>query len=657
MTPASFTEKMAEDIIASDQSSARFERFCVELFSECDGVEYVPTSASWDLGSDGRPVGLHTEGAFGAIACSLRDDVPAKVMEDLQRLMETTSPSAIRVCSSQRLSEKKRQEIIASLHHDYPAIETIVADGVLQIASLLPRRDSYAQAFERFYATELRALREALSTTTGAAQEARLTGMRIALTTQLTDRGDRLRTDILKNLILTVLSDKVPRTTAAIGSLIAAQLHIGKCPANAYFEPALAQMMKDNAISLDKGNYAITDAGLAVFAALTEAGARVLLEGQNLVRAAIQELTGNEMTDDDFGKVWSLLQDELSKMFFENGMAVIESIASITKNGTADRPATDLSDSVVELSRKVEHILLGGPIAQDIGQAIIDMFLDKESPPFRWLTDLATCYVSLCALGLEPTAQDAILGRLRDIELILDTDLILSLLSEGEQDHEAILAAVNAWRRIGGRLWIAKPVLEEVAHHAYISQIDFDEVLPQLGKYNSVAARRLVNNAFVRGYWAVCHRQRLAFSRAGWDQYIGNFRGASKIDYSRILEELSEFGIHEISDDHVDPKLADEVAHKVRDLKKSSRHRNDRATNTEVIDKSERDGRLVALLSHYRKKLQEVHRTAVIVSSSTILKRVCASRAEIVGRFRLCLSGPLHTCWPWLQMHTCRFSR
>jgi len=83
MSSIGFTEAMARTILENELSSHRFERFCVALFSEVDGVEYVPTSASWDLGRDGRSVSARDDPALAVICCSLRDDVDEKARRDV----------------------------------------------------------------------------------------------------------------------------------------------------------------------------------------------------------------------------------------------------------------------------------------------------------------------------------------------------------------------------------------------------------------------------------------------------------------------------------------------------------------------------------------------------------------------------------------------
>lgn len=84
MGDASFTQAMAIEILSDRVSSTRFEQFRIDLFSEYEGIDYVPTSTTWDLGRDGRTLRLERTNDTPFIACSLRSDVPVKAIEDLQ---------------------------------------------------------------------------------------------------------------------------------------------------------------------------------------------------------------------------------------------------------------------------------------------------------------------------------------------------------------------------------------------------------------------------------------------------------------------------------------------------------------------------------------------------------------------------------------------
>src|SRR4051812_4046758 len=100
-----FTEKMAEDTIASDISPTRFEKFAADFFSVVDQTTYVTTSKSWDWGGDARPVALRDQEDFPLICCSLRDDVDEKAESDIRPALGKRKSTRLRFCSSRRLSE------------------------------------------------------------------------------------------------------------------------------------------------------------------------------------------------------------------------------------------------------------------------------------------------------------------------------------------------------------------------------------------------------------------------------------------------------------------------------------------------------------------------------------------------------------------------
>jgi hypothetical protein len=64
------TKGIVIKILTEEESSARFERFCVELFSRLDATEYVTTSPSYDLGRDGRQTSLFAVDVFPFICAS-----------------------------------------------------------------------------------------------------------------------------------------------------------------------------------------------------------------------------------------------------------------------------------------------------------------------------------------------------------------------------------------------------------------------------------------------------------------------------------------------------------------------------------------------------------------------------------------------------------
>lgn len=85
-------------------------------------------------------------------------------------------------------------------------------------------------------------------------------------------------------------------------------------------------------------------------------------------------------------------------------------------------------------------------------RAILDIFLERSGPAFDWLTRIAERFVMLCSLGLEAASGDELRRVLTSHRLILDTDIILSYLCEGEADHIASRDLLVRWLQIGGRV-------------------------------------------------------------------------------------------------------------------------------------------------------------------------------------------------------------
>ena len=627
MADIPFSEGMAEQIISSDDSPSRFERFCIDLFRECDSHDYVNTSYSWDLGQDGRDVALAGPDETPIICCSLREDIPAKAEEDIRRLNENFKPKLLRYSSSRNLTEHAVHGIKETLRRLAPTLDSVAVVGANHIASLLVSDPTYAKVFERHYGGELQNWQTALNQT-GETNTIKLDGMRLALTTQLTKTGDEMRTEVTRNMILTALADGKGKTKATIARLISEMLHLGKSVHESYISHSLDSLVNDGLVIHKNSGHLLSDTGRGAIASYTSQGSASLAEGRKLVKQAIVDLTGHKLSDTEYSRVWALIQDEISDMFYQHGMHVIEAIASISQGEGGLAEFEGLNDRIKGLGRKITSLLLGGSNAQEIGQAVSDMLFDKGSRVFDWFTDLCTCYIAVCSLGLEPAAQKSIAGRLRGIDLILDTDIILSYFCEGEPDHASIEELIRSWRSAGGSVLVSTSVLEEVAYHASIAKQDFNEVYHQMGKYEEDDARRLIMNAFVRGYWTTLRARKRNFSVSSWSEYIRNYTGRAAYDYSKIQLELTDNGFTVISDDPADDRLAIAVANEIIELQKPTVRNH---LSAQAIDKARRDGRLVALLIRRRANRQGQGGSAAVVSSAALLRRACAARPELSG--------------------------
>ena len=110
-----------------------------------------------------------------------------------------------------------------------------------------------------------------------------------------------------------------------------------------------------------------------------------------------------------------------------------------------------------------------------IEQAVIDILTERSGPAFEWLSKVCERFVALCSLGLEASSTEEIRRVIARHKLMLDSDIVITTLCQGERGHEATKEMPAKWTRLGGRLLLPEPVLEEVAYHAYISQREFQE--------------------------------------------------------------------------------------------------------------------------------------------------------------------------------------
>src|SRR5207249_755772 len=95
---------------------------------------------------------------------------------------------------------------------------------------------------------------------------------------------------------------------------------------------------------------------------------------------------------------------------------------------------------------------------------------------------LSAAYVMLCSLGLEASSSQRIRAALERFVLVADSDVVISLLCQGEENHSEVERIVNGWRQLGGRWAVTVSVLEEVAYHAWISENEFSAMANQLGR-------------------------------------------------------------------------------------------------------------------------------------------------------------------------------
>ena len=81
---------MVTSVLEADDSPIRFERFCLDIYFQAEGVELVPTSRTRDFGRDGRTVSLAGTELETVLCATLDREIDRKVEADIRRLAQTT---------------------------------------------------------------------------------------------------------------------------------------------------------------------------------------------------------------------------------------------------------------------------------------------------------------------------------------------------------------------------------------------------------------------------------------------------------------------------------------------------------------------------------------------------------------------------------------
>jgi hypothetical protein len=178
----------------------------------------------------------------------------------------------------------------------------------------------------------------------------------------------------------------------------------------------------------------------------------------------------------------------------------------------------NLDKVIDEGAKKVRAQIQTPELADQIEQAIRDVFTERTGEVFEWLSRLCERFVALCALGLEGTSSDAVRAVLVRHRLVLDTDIILTSLCESEPDHHAARDLISRFRQIGGKVVLSSQVLEEVAYHAWIADREFRDSAPLFGKLGPDDLRKYLRNTFVREFFLLGWKYEAKFEQ--WGIYI-----------------------------------------------------------------------------------------------------------------------------------------
>ena len=576
-------EAIAELILQTESNSYRFENFCLAVVGKHEGVKYLPTSQSWDMGRDGRASGRGLGTHANILCATLNAELDGKAEADVLRLTASAAPDRIAYCSSQKLSELRCDEISAALQRHAQG-RSIIVYGAKQLASMA---NDHQDLFEHFYGAELQEIRATiLSERPSGAPSA---GLRLALLAFGSSEGSELRDELLRSAILDRLPRDLPITVQEMAASFSADLGLPKVLPSTFLLNALECARQEGLVAPDGLRWRLTEKGEEEQSKLPLQGVKQLLEGREVVRSGIEQLIGKKFTPQQFEAVWTAALDGLSGMFYAGGLEVIRGIDELLSGELSNEPAVNLRYELERAMRRAVSVIATNDLRDETYRALLDLFTERQGAAFDWLTRVSERFVALCSLGLEHETGAALRETLTAQRLVLDSDIILDFLCEGEADHSASRDLLVNWISIGGRILVSPIVLEEVAHNAWISEKDFQGTEILLGKLAMWELRRYIRNPFVRTF----HSYKAPASK--WNAYIGQYRGNSSGDYTKIRSLLREKLKVEDLPAAYDENLSKEISEFIRRL--HYRNSSDAEELEDVTYKVERDGRLMASLA------------------------------------------------------------
>lgn len=457
-----------ERVLNTEGNSTRFEYFCNEVVSLLEGgAPILSTSKSWDQQRDGVGFGK----AKGLIVCtSLNDDPDHKALTDLEGLIEKAGPTRLVAqvffCSSQPLSDYSEDNIQEALHEFIEHRLPVVCLGSGKLSQVA---NNNMEVFERYYAQEYREVIRV--TEADPTDSTELRGLRLALMSAAADNSQAIRDEVYSTALLEVLGDGSARTSAVLAKDVSDYMRLHRSIGTAVIAPHLRRLAEAGEVSLGQ-QIQITASGYKLLESMRQNAVGRFVQMRKSIRDWIENAIGEKIIDDDFHRIWQAFEEKTSHYMQWRGETLVAEVASLLGEGSdSDQPTAQ--SMIDELAEAVGRTSAHSQRREELAQAIRDLFADREGPASEWLVRTAAHFVAACAMGLEQTSSAAVTKLFRRTRLLLDTDVVLTLLCEGETDHAAVSDLVSRWRRIGGKILVPEPVLEEAAKHAWNANVDY----------------------------------------------------------------------------------------------------------------------------------------------------------------------------------------
>jgi len=622
-------------LFENETSPIRFEKFCIDVLTEAEGIQMLPTSRSWDRARDAKAL-QNIANQTPVLCASLATDIDTKVRNDLQRLGKTTEVQALFYCSAVQLSEHAVDKLEAAIRNLLPTLGSVQVLGAIQLLELAERNETITR---KHYEAEIRSVEQALTSEPALDDETQSIGLRLALTTQTGEDAHQLRSDLAKRLVAEALATSNHQTAEDIAASVSKRLHLPRPMSASFVSDILTQMEAAGLLTVKKREATLTTKGKSFAKEIPEEASEKLLEGRAAVYDAILRLSGHRLSDDIYNQVWDCLQDGLADLFCSHGSSVVAMVHGILA-GDGDGPRGEERALLEGVGDKVAALFVDSTRGSEVRQAVIDMFSERDTEAFRWLTRTCLVYVMVCSLGLEALSATQVKKALNGVKLVADSDVVISLLCEGERNHHEMVRLVQGWRSLGGQLLAAPAVLEEVSLHAAISEYDYRAMEDRLDQMSDDDADHLIGNAFVRTFRSFGGGHR---GRNKWQQYVRQFRGEEELDYANILEIIrDEYGFELLSDaSETEAGFERQVVDFAAKRAAADSDCEPQELDPKTRGKCERDGKLIGAVHSARQAARRggIGGTTLILSSAGTLRAAGHEFREKLGRPDLVVTG------------------
>jgi hypothetical protein len=632
MADVEFTPNMSRAILRDDDDFSRFEKFCCELFTYIDGVRYVPTSRSHDLGRDGKSDALDPERLRYFLCASTKEKDPrGKALKDLREVLRHTTPIHVRFCFTQEVREDVAEDIVRQAE----AMASDVRFTVTGLTQFVTYAGQNKRVFLQFYAHEIRDLRDCLMSDPNKGAE-QAPSLRLALATALSGDLKSVREQVARNLVLHALSEKAELTLEEVAALVSLQLGLVRPVATSCLLLPVEKLIDEGAIERRDRHLRVSPIGVAEHDSSDAASTSSLLNGRKAIRDALTALVGKNLSNKDFSKIWDLIRNELAHMFLHYGMNIVREVAKIAGDATVDPRQTGLDQHIRQLAGRIARVDLESvpdrskaETAEELSRAIYHVFGSRNSVCFDWLGDLCVVYLAMCSLGLEPSIQDRVCERVKSWDVLLDTHIILSCVAGADEHHEYVTQSLRGWTTLGGHLFGPSPVLEEALHHVSMAKRDFQgwhdsflagkkfdeqcDPISRLGENPNIILK-----SFVQQNLSDPNPRRFA-------AFISNFIGRRGDDLPLRRWLKSKFNVQELADADLDEAEIEKIRSQMKPSWGVRGYYYADLFDASASSRCDCDARLVCLLLKLRDQQLAQGRNAVLVSKSTSLQTAVES--------------------------------